>query len=82
MNNDQLKPGLVVTGPLFPEPVRVITTIPMGDSVKLIGKGLRTNLVHEPVLTPEQIARLEANPETEPYDGDPTMFNLLSKPTV
>ena len=48
----------------------------MGDSVKLIGKGLRTNQVHEPVLTPEQIARLEASPEIEPYDGDPARFKL------
>ena len=76
MNIDQLKPDLIVTGPLFPEPVRIITTIPMGDSINLIAKGLRTNQVHEPVLTPEQIARLEANPETQPYDGDATKFKL------
>jgi len=68
--------SFVVTGPLFPEPVRAITTVPMGDSAKLIGKGQRTNQVHEPVLTPEQIARLEASPETEPYDGDSTRFKL------
>ena len=76
MKKEQLKPDLIVTGPMFPEPVRVITITPMGDSVKLIGQGLRTNQIHQPVLTHEQIARLEANPETEPYDGDPASFKL------
>ena len=33
---DQLSPGVVVRGPLFPEPVEVITTIPMGESVSVI----------------------------------------------
>jgi hypothetical protein len=36
MNIDQLKPNLVLRGALFPEPVQVITTIPLGQSVKLM----------------------------------------------
>jgi hypothetical protein len=30
MHIDQLKPNVVVRGPLFPEPVQVIVTVPMG----------------------------------------------------
>ena len=76
MTTADLKPNVVVRGALFPEPVKVITVIPMGGSVKLIGEGLKTGKVHQPVLTPDQIASLEATPETRPYDGDSERFRL------
>jgi superfamily II DNA or RNA helicase len=71
-----LKPNMIVRGPILPEPVQVIVTIPMGDSIKLVGKGLRTGQVHEPILSPEQLATLEATPEEEPFDGDAGRFRL------
>jgi len=73
---EQLKPNIIVRGPIFPEPVRVIVAIPMGTSVKLVGKGLRTNQVHEPILSAEQLAQLVSTPEKEPFDGDPLRFRL------
>ena len=73
---EQLKIDVVVRGPIFPEPVQVIAIVPMGASVKLIGRGLTTNLVHSPILTPDQLAQLEASPENEPFDGDPGRFRL------
>jgi hypothetical protein len=73
---DQLKPNIIVRGPIFPEPVQVIVAIPMGTSVKLIGKGLNTNQVHEPILSAEQLAQLVSTPEKEPFDGDPLRFRL------
>jgi SNF2 family DNA or RNA helicase len=76
MTIEQLKPGRVLRGPIFPEPVQVIVVVPMGDGVKLIAKGLNTSRVHEPILTPENIAALETSPETEPFDGDPLRFRL------
>jgi hypothetical protein len=41
---EQLKPNVIVRGPILPEPVQVIVTVPMGESVKLIGKGLTTTM--------------------------------------
>ncbi|HEV7858772.1 MAG TPA: DUF1822 family protein [Pyrinomonadaceae bacterium] len=73
---DQLKPNAVVRGSIFPEPVQIIMVVPMGESVKLIGKGLKTGLVHEPVLNAQQVALLESTPEREPFDGDPFRFRL------
>src|SRR5437764_11894017 len=73
---DQLKPNIIVRGPIFPEPVQVIVAIPMGASVKLVGKGLNTNQVHEPILSAEQLAQLVSTPEKEPFDGDPLRFRL------
>ena len=72
----ELKPNVVVRGPIFPEPVQVIVLIPMGASVKLVGKGLVTGQVHEPVLDADQVATLEATPEKAPFDGDPQRFRL------
>ena len=37
---NKLKIDVVVRGPIFPEPVQVIAIVPMGASVKLIGRGL------------------------------------------
>jgi superfamily II DNA or RNA helicase len=76
MQREQLKPNIVLRGPLFPEPVQVIITIPLGEAVKVIAKGLRTSQVYEPVLSAEQLGRLEASPGKEPFDGDPHRFRL------
>ena len=53
---DQLKSNVIVPGPILPEPVQVIVAGPMGESVKLIGKGLTTGQVHEPILNAGQLA--------------------------
>jgi SNF2 family DNA or RNA helicase len=72
----QLHPNVIIEGPFFDEPVRVITTIPMGDSIKLIGTGTRTKHTHEPVLSAEQLALLVIAPSVEPFDGNPQRFRL------
>ena len=47
----QLQPNsIIVRGPLFPEPIQVIVVVPMGDSIKLIGKGLTAGQVNELIL--------------------------------
>jgi len=76
MNPDQLKPDVIVRGALFPEPVQVITTIPMGASIKLIGTGVSSNRTYQPILDAAQIGQLEVNPEKEPFDGDARKFRL------
>src|SRR4051812_24312684 len=48
----------------------------MGSSAKVIGAGLTTGQVHQPVLTLAQIAELQISPEEPPFDGDPTRFRL------
>src|SRR5438093_11731856 len=70
MRPDELRPNVTVRGPLFPEPVQIIVAVPMGTSVKLIGKGLQSSRVYEPVLTDQQLGLLTASPAQEPFDGD------------
>lgn len=71
-----LKPNHIVTGPIFPEPVKIISIVPMGDSVKLIGEGIHSGKVHQPVLTAEQLTQLSISSDEEPFDGDPNKFRL------
>ncbi len=73
---DHLKPNITVHGPILPEPVQVIATVPLGNSIKLIGKGLKTNQVHEIILDTNQLSKLVISPEKEPFDGDPVKFKL------
>ena len=73
---DQLVPGAIVTGPLLPEPIEVLATVPMGTALKVIGRGLRTNQVHQPVLDAGQVAQLTVSPKDAPFDGDALRFRL------
>ncbi len=72
MTIEQLTANRVLRGPLFPEPVEVIVTVPMGDAVKLVGRGVQSGKVVDIILTPDKLTLLETSPEIEPFDGDPT----------
>ena len=45
MTSDQLKPNKILRGPIFLEPVEVLVTVPMGDAVNLLGRGVQTEKV-------------------------------------
>jgi hypothetical protein len=76
MQLEQLKPNAILRGALFNEPVQVITVIPLGASVKVIGTGLKTGMTHQPILSPEQLATLEISSDLKSYDGDSLRFRL------
>ena len=76
MAPSNIKPGSIVTGPTLPEPIEVLATVPMGESLKVIGRGRNTGMTHDPVLTPAQLAQLTVSADREPFDGDARMFRL------
>jgi len=76
MEIGQLRPNTIISGPVLPEPVLVITAVPMGNAVKLVGKGLNTGQLYERILESKQLERLDASPEKEPFDGDPARFRV------
>jgi hypothetical protein len=76
VNTTDLKPGIIVRGPVLPEPIEVLVVTPLGDVIKLVGAGQKTGQVHQRVLHPDQLKFLEATPEREPFDGDPARFRL------
>lgn len=76
MKRHDLKANLVISGPIFPEPIQVMMTHDMGTLIKVIGKGLRTDKFYDPILDEEQLSFITASPEKEPFDGDPLRFRL------
>ncbi len=76
MNKAEVRAGVVVRGPVFPEPVEILVVQPLGADLKVTGAGKSTGQVHQRVLTEAQLAHLTASPDTEPFDGDPARFRL------
>ena len=73
MNIEELKPNKVLRGPLFPEPVQVIVTVPMNGAVKLVGRGLQSGKVVDAVVgyNPTSVARFKARyGDRAKYDAD------------
>jgi superfamily II DNA or RNA helicase len=76
VNRAELKPGAVVRGPVFPEPVEILVVQALGSDIKITGAGKTSGQVHQRVLTEAQLVHLTASPETEPFDGDAARFRL------
>src|SRR5262245_36824996 len=74
--NNQIRPGSLISGPTLPERVEVLAIVPMGESLKVIGRGWKTGLTYDPVLNSSQIAQLTVSAEREPFDGDARLFRL------
>ena len=72
----QVRPNAIVRSPLFPEPVKVILTQPVGADLRLIGTGLHTGRTYQPILSAAQLATLLISPERQPFDGDANRFRL------
>ncbi len=71
-----LSPGVIVEGPLVPEPIEIIMSQPMSGVIKIIGRGLRTGLARDLVLEEAQIQHFTFTPKNPPFDGNPLHFKL------
>ena len=80
MNAGELKQGIIVRGPVLPEPIEVLVVTLLGDVIKIVGAGQKTGQVHQRVLRLDQLQFLDATPEREPFDGDPARFRLVLRP--
>src|SRR3979411_1527867 len=76
MNASELKPGVIVHGPVLPDPIEVLVVTPLGDVITIVGAGQKTGQVHQRVPRLDQLQFLDATPEHEPFDGDPARFRL------
>ncbi len=73
---EDLKPGIVLRGPSLSEPIAVKAVTALGYSVLVEGKGLESGKFLDPVLSPAQLALLESDGGSQPFDGDPIRFRL------
>ncbi len=71
-----LAPGVILEGPVFPEPIRVVLVQPVGPALRIGGQGLRTQRYHERVLEVTRLATLRVIPAEAAFDGDPSRFRL------
>ncbi|MBM0106504.1 DUF3883 domain-containing protein [Steroidobacter sp. S1-65] len=71
-----LQPGVVIEAGLLPEPFEILAVVPLGRAIKLIGKGLRTGQVREPVLSADQVSGLRLLPREQRFDGNALHFKL------
>ena len=76
MQSNDINPNVILRGPIFPEPVKVITTNPMGDSLKIVGEGMQSGSVRQAILNEDQLAQLQVSSEKIQFDGDPKKFRL------
>ncbi len=76
MTPDQLKADAILRGPVFPEPVQVILSFTVGQSYRVLGKGLQSGRAYDVILTIDQLKLIKATPEQEPFDGNPVNFRL------
>ena len=58
----KLKAGKVLRGPIFSEPVRTRVATPMGEAMKIVGRGLLSGQGVDVILKPAQLARVAASP--------------------
>jgi SNF2-related domain len=54
----------------------VVMVHDMGNLVKIMGKGLRTEKFYDSILDDMQLDAITASPDREPFDGDPIRFRL------
>ncbi|CAN5547253.1 helicase-related protein [soil metagenome] len=76
LNASELRPGIIVRGPLLPEAIELLVVTTLGDAIKIVGAGQKSGHVHQRVLRPDQLQFLDATPEKAPFDGDPARFRL------
>ena len=58
-------------------PQQTVQAVAEAKPLKVIGRGMQTGMTHDPVLSPEQLARLTVSAEREPFDGDARLFRLV-----
>jgi superfamily II DNA or RNA helicase len=76
MARSDLQAGAIATGPFLPEPIEIVSVVPLGESTKVVGRGLRTGLLRDPILSAAQIEQLSIGAISAPCDGDARLFRL------
>ena len=56
VSTDNITAGMVITSPIFPEPVKVMSVRPIGtDKIKLADVGQDTRRYYDPILSAEEL---------------------------
>ena len=72
MSISTITAGMVITAPIFPEPVKVMNVRHIGiDKIKLEAIGQNTRMYYDPILGPEELSQIKIPQEkTFSFTGD------------
>jgi len=74
----RLKPNAVIKGDLFPELVKIITTYPIGNGIRIIGQGLTSNSVIDQIISEDKLPLIQfVTNDKLRYDGDSLKFRYV-----
>jgi len=74
---EKLKQGVLIKGPMLPEPIQIVLIQPIGSAVKIGGKGLyNKDKYYERIFDEEQISQLQILPAHDVFNGDAKRFRL------
>ena len=76
MQLNKIKANVILSGPVFPEPVQVLIVQPVNRALKVSCRGLSSNKFYDSILFPDQIAALQITSDEIPFDGDASNFRL------
>ena len=77
LSDNPIQPDQILTGPIFNEPMRVLTVRPgSADSVEVGLVGQRTEQFRQVALTASDIASLAISGDESSYDGDGQLLRL------
>jgi len=77
MSFEKLKIGVLVKGPMLPEPIQIVLIQPLGSVVKIGGKGLYDkDKYYERILDKVQISQLQILPAHDVFNGNAERFRL------
>jgi superfamily II DNA or RNA helicase len=71
-----LVPGAVVRGMVFPEPIKVLVVNRLGTAIRLVGEGVESRRLYQPILSAEQASALTVAQAAPGYDGEASLFRL------
>ena len=79
MQVQDLKPGIIIEGPFFPEPIKLIRVEPLeNDFVKIQGVGTIERKFYDPVLAPQDLTKLRLSSEDKiDFSADAEAFFLF-----
>ena len=75
-----LQEGTRLRGPFWPEEIEVVKSCPLGTSLLITSKGLKSRTFYEDALSPAELKQLEVITHSgTAFDGDPEDFFLAAE---
>lgn len=72
----EAKVNMIIKGPMFSEPIKILQMNNLGNTIQIIGQGINTNTVHMPFIDINEVVSFDSSPEQANYEGKSKEFKL------